>query len=191
MQEKVVLIGAGSALFTAALVADIVDRGWEGELGLVDTGTDALAIAEGLAKKIVAAKGSSLTVTASGNRRDVLPGATVVITTIGVGGRRAWEKDVFIPRKYGIYQSVGDSVMPGGTSRALRMVPPMVDIANDVVRLAWLETIVEAALEGSRRKFVQALVIGGSINDLAVAEKMADELLAAHAEYLPQFAANS
>jgi alpha-galactosidase len=136
MQEKVILIGAGSAMFTGALVADIADRGWEGELGLVDTGREALAIAEGLAKKIVAAKGSPLTVTASLDRRDVLPGATVVITTIGVGGRRAWERDVFIPRKYGVYQPIGDTVMPGGTSRALRMVPPMVDIANDVVELA-------------------------------------------------------
>ena len=136
MQEKVVLIGAGSAMFTAALVADIADRGWAGELGLVDTDTEALAVAEGLAKKIVAAKGSPLTVTASLDRRDVLPGATVVITTIGVGGRRAWERDVFIPRKYGVYQPVGDSVMPGGTSRALRMIPPMVDIADDVVELA-------------------------------------------------------
>jgi len=136
MQEKVILIGAGSAMFTGALVADIADRGWEGELGLVDTGSEALAVAEGLANKIVEAKGSPLTVTASLDRRDVLPGATVVITTIGVGGRRAWERDVFIPRKYGVYQPIGDSVMPGGTSRALRMVPPMVAIANDVVELA-------------------------------------------------------
>jgi len=81
-------------------------------------------------------KRAPLGVTASLDRREVLPGATVVITTIAVGGRRAWEQDVFIPRRYGIYQPVGDSVMPGGTSRALRMVPPMVDIANDVVELA-------------------------------------------------------
>jgi alpha-galactosidase len=136
MREKLVLIGAGSAMFTGALVADVADRGWEGELGLVDANTEALAVAEGLCKKIIAAKRSSLKLSASLDRRDILPGATVVITTIGVGGRRAWEQDVFIPRKYGIYQPVGDSVMPGGTSRSLRMVPPMVAIAKDVVELA-------------------------------------------------------
>jgi alpha-galactosidase len=54
---------------------------------------------------------------------------------VGVGGRRAWEQDVFIPRKYGIYQPVGDTVMPGGTSRALRMIPAMVGIAQDVLDL--------------------------------------------------------
>jgi len=136
MKEKLVLIGAGSAMFTGALVADVADRRWEGELGLVDADSEALAVAEGLCKKIIQAKKSSLKLSASLDRTDILPGATVVVTTVGVGGRRAWEQDVFIPRKYGIYQPVGDSVMPGGTSRALRMVPPMVEIAKDVVEFA-------------------------------------------------------
>jgi alpha-galactosidase len=136
MKEKLVLIGAGSAMFTGALIADVADRRWEGELGLVDADREALAVAEGLCKKIIQAKKSSLKLSASLDRKDILPGATVVVTTVGVGGRRAWEQDVFIPRKYGIYQPVGDSVMPGGTSRALRMVPPMVEIAKDVVELA-------------------------------------------------------
>jgi len=136
MKEKLVLIGAGSAMFTGALIADVCDRGWEGELGIVDTNAEALAVAEGLCRKIIEAKKSSLKLSASLARGEILPRATVVVTTIGVGGRRAWEQDVFIPRKYGIYQPVGDSVMPGGTSRALRMVPPMVEIARDVVELA-------------------------------------------------------
>jgi len=136
MKEKLVLIGAGSAMFTGALVANVCDRGWEGELGLVDISAEALEVAEGLCEKIIAAKKRPLKLSASMDRKEVLPGATVVVTTIGVGGRRAWEQDVYIPRKYGIYQPVGDTVMPGGTSRALRMVPPMVDIARDVVELA-------------------------------------------------------
>ena len=72
---------------------------------------------------------------ASTDRRDILPNADVVVCTIGVGRRRAWEDDVFIPRKYGIYQPVGDTVMPGGISRAQRMIPSMVDIARDVAAL--------------------------------------------------------
>jgi alpha-galactosidase len=56
----------------------------------------------------------------------------VVVTTVGVGGRRSWEADVSIPRKYGVHQPVGDTVMPGGISRAMRMIPAMVDIAGDV-----------------------------------------------------------
>ncbi len=136
MKEKFVLIGAGSAMFTRGLVSDLLRRGWECDLALVDTDGEALGVAEGLCKKMIAAKRAPVKLSASTDRRDVLPGASVVITTIGVGGRRAWEQDVFIPRKHGIYQPVGDSVMPGGTSRGLRMVPPMVEIATDVLELA-------------------------------------------------------
>jgi alpha-galactosidase len=74
-------------------------------------------------------------ITASVERRDVLAGATAVVSTIGVGSRRAWEQDVFVPRKFGIFQPVGDSVMPGGVSRAMRMIPPMLAIARDVEKM--------------------------------------------------------
>ncbi|MGO8704415.1 MAG: hypothetical protein ACLQVA_11400 [Candidatus Brocadiia bacterium] len=136
MEEKVVLIGAGSAMFTRGLVADMLRRKWRGELRLVDVDPEALAVAEGLARKMIRAKRSPLRLAASTDRRDLLKGATAVICTIGVGGRRAWEQDVFIPRRYGIYQPVGDSVMPGGSARALRMIPAMVGIARDVLALA-------------------------------------------------------
>ncbi|MCL5994713.1 MAG: hypothetical protein M1546_01505 [Chloroflexi bacterium] len=135
MNEKVVLIGAGSAMFTRGLVADLIRRNEPCSLGLVDIDPQALAVAEGLTGKMIAAKQAPIQLCASTDRREVLRGATVVICTVGVGGRRAWEQDVFIPRKYGIYQPVGDTVMPGGTSRALRMIPAMVEIAKDVLDL--------------------------------------------------------
>ncbi len=55
-------------------------------------------------------------------------------------------------------------------------------------RLAWVETVVEAALEGDRRKVVQALLLDGWVKSVEMASELADELLTAHAEYLPQFA---
>jgi alpha-galactosidase len=136
MNEKVVLIGAGSASFTKGLVADMIRQGWEGELTLVDTDPAALDTARKLTAKMLALGNSAFRLSSHTDRRNALKDATAVICTIGVGGRRAWEKDVFIPRKHGIYQPVGDSVMPGGTSRALRMVPAMIAIAEDVMRLA-------------------------------------------------------
>jgi alpha-galactosidase len=123
-------------MFTRGLVADLIKRNQECDLALVDIDPNALAVAEGLARKMIEARKAPITLRASTDRRDVLPGATAIICTIGVGGRRAWEQDVFIPRKYGIYQPVGDSVMPGGSSRALRMVHSMVAIARDVLDLA-------------------------------------------------------
>ncbi len=136
MKEKYILIGAGSAMFTKGLITDLIRRGNPSEVVLVDVDSQALEVAERLARKMIAASQAPIALTAQCDRRQALPGATVVICTIGVGGRRAWEQDVFIPRKYGIYQPVGDSVMPGGSSRALRMIPAMVDIARDVLDLA-------------------------------------------------------
>lgn len=140
--KKIVLIGAGSAMFTQGLVADIIRSPELGpwKLGLVDIDPSALETAEKLGCRMAKARGADIVIEASTNRHDILPEADVVITTIGVGGRRAWELDVFIPRQYGIYQPVGDTVMPGGISRALRMIPALVDIARDVKRIcphAW------------------------------------------------------
>ena len=134
--EKVVLIGAGSALFTKGLVADLISRGEGCELALVDIAPDGLEVAERLVHKMIKAKQTPVRVTASLDRRDLLKDATMVICTIAVGGARTSEQDGVIPRKYGIYQTIADSVMPGGTMRALRTIPQMVAMAEDVCDLA-------------------------------------------------------
>jgi len=136
MKEKIVLIGAGSAMFTCGLVGDLIRTGWEADLAMVDIDPEALEVAERMGCKMIQARGAPVGLSAFTDRREALPGATAVICTVGVGGRRAWEQDVFIPRKYGIFQPVGDTVMPGGTSRAMRMIPAMVAIARDFCELA-------------------------------------------------------
>lgn len=136
MNERIVLVGAGSAVFTAGLIADLIRLGESAEVILVDPNPDALRVALRLAQKMTDAAGAPLHLCATPDRRAALPGATAVICTVGVGGRRAWEQDVFIPRRYGIYAPVGDTVGPGGSSRALRMIPAMVAIARDVLDLA-------------------------------------------------------
>lgn len=136
MTESIVLIGAGSAVFTRGLVAGLIRQGQPADLALVDVDSRALRVAHGLTRKMIAAGRAPIRLRASTDRREVLAGATVVICTVGVGGRRAWEQDVFIPRRHGLYAPVGDTVGPGGSSRSLRMIPAMVDIARDVLDLA-------------------------------------------------------
>lgn len=135
--RKIVLIGAGSTTFTQRLVSDIVlspdPTQWE--LALVDIDAEVLESIYLVTQKMLAAKGVELSVTATTERREALLGADFVVTTIAVGGRRGWERDVTVPRQYGVYQPVGDTVMPGGISRALRMIPPMIEIARDVQEL--------------------------------------------------------
>jgi len=135
-RKKIVLIGAGSAVFTKGLIADFIQSGFgKWEIALCDINPQILESITRLAKKMIEQKKADIIISASTERRDLLPGADFVVTTIAVGGRRAWEQDVIIPRKYGIYQPVGDSIMPGGISRAQRMIPVMVAIANDVKEL--------------------------------------------------------
>ncbi len=132
-----VLIGAGSAVWTRGIIADWLARKYPGEweIALVDINPVILKAMDKLVRRYMLTTDHPAKITSAVDRRDVLDDATIVISTIGVGSRRAWEQDVFIPRKFGIYQPVGDSVMPGGVSRALRMIPPMLDIAHDVERM--------------------------------------------------------
>ena len=135
-RRKIVLVGAGSAVFTKGLLLDILERREERwHVALVDTDPRVLEIIRCVCRKMIEQKGSDTLLSASTDRCQVFPEADYVVSTIGVGGRRAWEQDVFIPRKYGIYQPVGDTVGPGGISRAMRMIPQLIDIANDVKKL--------------------------------------------------------
>jgi alpha-galactosidase len=131
------LIGAGSTVFTQRLVADIILAGeadkWE--LALVDIDPVTLDAVARLVGKMMQAKGADIPVTATTDRRTVLDGAAFVVTTIAVGGRMGWQRDIEIPRNYGIYQPVGDTALPGGISRAMRMIPQMIAIARDVAEL--------------------------------------------------------
>ena len=138
--RALVLIGAGSAVFTRGLLADLIgadDLGaWE--IRLVDVDAVNLDIAADLAERMVAARGAGekIRVTRSIDRRAVLSGADFIVTCVGVGGRPAWQLDHEIVQRHGIYQPVGDSIMPGGISRLLRTTPVLVEIARDIAELA-------------------------------------------------------
>lgn len=136
-RRKVVLIGAGSTVFTQRLVADIIlakeEDQWE--LALVDIDAVTLEAVDKLVGKMLVAKGAQIPVTSTIDRRTVLKGADYVVTTIAVGGRMGWQQDIEIPRNYGIFQPVGDTAMPGGISRAMRMIPQMIAIARDIAEL--------------------------------------------------------
>jgi alpha-galactosidase len=132
-KQKMVLVGAGSAMFTQGIIIDWIRQQPEGdwEIALVDINPVILEATDKMVRRFMSVADRPAKITASVERKDVLDGATIVICTIGVGSRRAWEQDVFVPRRFGIYQPVGDSVGPGGVSRSMRMIPPMVAIATD------------------------------------------------------------
>jgi alpha-galactosidase len=131
-------------MFTQGLVMDLIRNpgGNEWRLSLVDTDPIALESIARLVRKMLDAQGSSIELSSSVERAEELPGADYVVLTIGVGGRRAWEQDVLIPRKYGVFQPVGDTAMPGGISRTMRMVPAILDIVRDVMAICPGATLI-------------------------------------------------
>jgi len=140
---KLVLIGAGSTEFTPGLLADLLANPdlRDSDIALVDIDPAAVDTMTKLARRMAETKGADLTVSGTTNQRDALPGADFVTTTIAVGGARAWETDVRIPERHGVWQTVGDSVGPGGVFRALRHVPVISELAQDMEELcpdAWL-----------------------------------------------------
>ncbi|MDH2443218.1 hypothetical protein QDR37_04575 [Amnibacterium sp. CER49] len=133
-----VLIGAGSTVFTPGLLRDLASNPAFNDftIRLVDLNEDAAETMAELGRRIARDLGSDMKVEAFTERRDALPGARFVTTTIAVGSAAGWLRDLEIPAAYGVQQTVGDSVGPGGLLRALRHVPELVRIAEDVADLA-------------------------------------------------------
>ncbi len=134
---KIVIIGAGSVAFTPALLSgfSVGERYKGATLGFVDVNEEALTLVEKFAQRVSSELGMNWKIEASTERKDVLPGADVVTTSIGVGGLDAWALDVDIPYQYGYIQPVGDTSGPGGLGRALRHIPVLVGIGKDMETL--------------------------------------------------------
>lgn len=133
--KTIVLLGVGSTYFTKGIVESIIKYGGEWEIRMVDIDEKCLDVALNLGRRLSQHYNSDIKITGSANRLDVLGGADVVVSTIGVGGRKAWEQDVFIFRQFNIYQSTGDTFGAGGLSRAMRTIPVLLDVAADMEKL--------------------------------------------------------
>jgi alpha-galactosidase len=134
---KVAIIGAGSAVFAQRMVVDIlaIEGLPGGEFALVDIDTERLELAHQLAELTIQRAGKPWTVTATTERRDILPGCDFVISTIEVAGLANVRHDYDIPLKYGIDQCIGDTIGPGGILKYLRTAPTWLDILYDIEEL--------------------------------------------------------
>ena len=135
--KKFVFIGAGSLDFTRDLVRDLLTFPAfdDCELALVDIDETRLAYAKKGAERIIRDGGYHATVTATTDRREALPGAAGVLTTILQGGVNVWRYDIEIPKKYGVDICVGDTRGPSGIFRFLRTAPVMKEIIRDIEEL--------------------------------------------------------
>ena len=138
MAKKVVLIGAGSAQFGSGTLGDIfqseVLKG--SEIVLHDINADALGAMQKKADEALEKYQLDFKVTSSADRAEALKGADFVIISIEVGDRfPLWDMDRTIPQHYGIRQVFGENGGPGGLFHSLRIIPPILDIAADVMKI--------------------------------------------------------
>lgn len=131
---KIAMIGAGSVVFAQHLLGDIMS--WpefkEPHIALMDIDADRLAVAEQMAKKLASALGAEPQISAYRTRKPALDGADYVINTVQIGGFEATKVDFDIPAKYGLKQTIADTNGIGGVFRALRTMPVMVKMAQEM-----------------------------------------------------------
>ena len=134
---KVTLIGAGSAVFAAELIKDIlaIPDLDGGTFALVDVDSTRLELTRKLAGLLIEQTHKKWTITASTNRRELLPGSDYVINSIEVGGPQNIQREYDIPLKYGVDQCIGDTIGPGGLFKALRTLPTWLEILTDIEQL--------------------------------------------------------
>src|SRR3954451_1066723 len=141
-KTRICFVGGGSYQWTPKLLTDIaLTKGLSGTIVLHDVAPGPMEEMQRLGRKIIDEARADVSIETSGDLHEALKDAEFVIVTITTGGLEAMRKDLDIPLRYGIYQSVGDTVGPGGLSRALRNVPTLLHIAKTMEQVcpnAWM-----------------------------------------------------
>ncbi|MEU7041998.1 alpha-glucosidase/alpha-galactosidase [Streptomyces varsoviensis] len=142
-QPKIAFIGAGSVVFTQGLLADLFafPELRNAHIALHDIGAERLATAEAAARYIARELNADATITAHADRRESLAGADFVINIVQIGMGESTRTDFDVPARYGLRQTIGDTLGVGGIFRALRTFPFLKQLGEDITELcpdAWL-----------------------------------------------------
>jgi len=132
---KLCIIGAGSVVFTKTIVTDIflMDEFKNIQISLMDINEKRLKISENIVKSIAKKLNINPQIEIFTERKPALKNADFVQTTFQVGGYEpSTVIDFRIPQKYGLQQTIGDSLGIGGIMRGLRTIPVLFEIAEDI-----------------------------------------------------------
>ena len=133
---KVTIIGAGSVEFTRNILTDLCtypELHGSLEIALHDIDAERLSYAERAANQLVTQAGAGHTIRASADRRVAFEGADYLVNEIQVGGYRATLTDFEIPKKYGLRQTIADTIGIGGIMRGVRTIPVMIEMVRDML----------------------------------------------------------
>lgn len=168
---KITFMGAGSTVFARNVIGDClcVDSLKESEFALYDIDAKRLKESETILNAINKGKGNPAVIKGYcgvENRKEALRGASFVVNAIQVGLYDPCTiTDFEIPKKYGLRQTIGDTLGIGGIMRALRTIPVLKDFADDMAEVcpdAWFLNYTNpmAMLTGFMQRYTPVKTIG-------------------------------
>ena len=168
---KITFMGAGSSVFAKNVLGDCMTSPImeNSEIALYDIDADRMDDSKRMLDAINRNLGNKATIkTYLGveNRKDALRGASYVINAIQVGlYEPCTVTDFEVPKKYGLRQTIGDTLGIGGIFRALRTIPVMQDFADDMVAVcpdAWFLNYTNpmAMLTGYMQRYTPIKTVG-------------------------------
>ena len=136
---KITFMGAGSTVFVRNVLGDCMRTPalWGAEMALYDIDAERLeesrVMLEALNRNINENRATIKTYLGEENRKEALRGARFVVNAIQVGGYEPCTViDFEIPKKYGLRQTIADTLGIGGIMRGLRTIPVLADFAKDM-----------------------------------------------------------
>ena len=169
---KITFMGAGSTVFAKNVLGDVMltESLRNFEIALYDIDAKRLEesyiMVDALNKNINESRASISKYLGVENRKDALRGADFVVNAIQVGGYDPCTiTDFEIPKKYGLRQTIADTLGIGGIFRALRTIPVMKDFADDMEEVcpnAWFLNYTNpmAMLSGYMQRYTNVKTVG-------------------------------
>jgi alpha-galactosidase len=136
-ERKISFIGAGSTVFAKNLLIDILSfpELAESRICLFDINPERLQTSETVAHRVAQTLGISPSIETTTDRGRAFDGATYAINMVQVGGYQpGTTTDFGIPKKYGLRQTIADTLGIGGIMRALRTVPVLIEMCREMER---------------------------------------------------------
>lgn len=137
-QAKIAFIGAGSTTFMKNIVGDVLQRGCfeNAHVALMDIDKKRLSESEIVANRVVKTIAAKPKLTIHLDQREALDGADFVVSAIQVGGYNPCTIiDFDVPTKYGLRQTIADTLGVGGIMRGVRTVPHLWSICEDMMEV--------------------------------------------------------
>lgn len=137
-QPKITFIGAGSTVFMKNIIGDVLQRPAlaDATFALMDINPQRLEESDVVVRKLISTLGTKATIELHSDQRKALEGADFVVVAFQIGGYEPCTvTDFEVPKKYGLRQTIADTLGVGGIMRGLRTVPHLWSICEDMLQV--------------------------------------------------------